>query len=318
MERGYRATVEDLLSRLPARPDAFAHRVVHGGEHFVDSVLVDHPALQALRQVTSLAPRHNGPALEGIEATMPAGVPLVAAFDTAFHRTLPEVAWRYALPDSAGVRRYGFHGWSHRFVAERYAELAGSPEPTIVTLHLGGGCSAAAIRRGVSVDTSMGHTPLEGLVMGTRAGDLDPGVLLHLLRNGMSLDGLVRLLNHEAGLLGLAGTSDMRELLRRSDPAAELAVELFCYRARKYVGAFLAVLEGAEAVVFTGGIGERSPEIRRRICERLAWAGLELDEERNKAGGGRISTDDSPLAGYAIATDEERLIAREAARLLGW
>src|SRR5258705_461446 len=191
---------------------------------------------------------HNGPALEGMEATLDSGVPLVAALDTAYHATLPPRAWRYALPEIAGVRRYGFHGWSHRYVTERYAALTGSSEPTIVTLHLGGGCSAAAILRGRSVDTSMGYSPLEGLVMGTRAGDLDPGILTHLLYSGTSLPELDHLLQHEAGLKALAGTADVRELLGRDDAAAELALELFCYRIQKCVGAYLAALEGGAPV----------------------------------------------------------------------
>jgi acetate kinase len=316
LEGGYRAAVERALAALPAGPDAIAHRVVHGGEQFGDTVLIDDRVLALIRELSPLAPLHNGPALEGIEATRGLGVPLVAAFDTAFHHTLPEPARRYALPELPGIRRYGFHGWSHRWVTQRYAELAGSPEPTIVTLHLGGGCSAAAIRRGRSVDTSMGYSPLEGLVMASRAGDLDPGILTHLLDEGMSPERLERLLNAESGLLGLAGTRDMRELLGRQDAAAELAIEIFCYRIRKYVGAYLAVLEGAEAIVFTGGIGENAPEIRRRVCEGFGWAGLTLDPARNARGDGLLSADGSGLAAYAIRTDEERAIAREAVRLL--
>jgi acetate kinase len=177
---------------------------------------------------------------------------LVAAFDTAFHRTLPQRAWRYALPELPGVRRYGFHGWSHRSVTERYAELSGNPLPTIVTLHLRSGCSAAAIQRGQSIDTSMGYTPLEGLVMGTRPGNLDPGILTHLLQQGMTLDRLRRLLHQESGLQGLAGSQDMRELLRRDDEKAVAALEIFCYRILKYVGACLTILGGAEAIVIYG------------------------------------------------------------------
>jgi acetate kinase len=316
IESGYRATVEQVMDGLPAKPGVIAHRVVHGGGRLPEVVLIDRPVLRVLREVTPLAPLHNGPALEGIEATLGAGVPLVAALDTAFHADLPPRAWRYAIPERAGVRRYGFHGWSHRYVSERYAALAGSPEPTIVTLHLGGGCSAAAIRRGRSVDTSMGYSPLEGLVMGTRAGDLDPEILIHLLREGMSLAQLELMLNHEAGLKALAGTADVRELLRRGDPAAELALDIFCYRIRKYVGAYLAVLEGAEAIVFTGGIGENAPEIRRRVSEGLAWAGLTLDLARNGRNELRISAGGSRLAAYAIPTDEELLIARETLRLM--
>jgi acetate kinase len=313
---GYRAAVQQALAALPAPADVIAHRVVHDGGRLPDVVRIDSQVLRVLREVTPLAPMHNGPALEGIEAALGSGVPLVAAMDTAFHATLPPRAWRYALPELDGVRRYGFHGWSHRYVTERYAALTGSAEPTIVTLHLGGGCSAAAILRGRSVDTSMGYSPLEGLVMGTRAGDLDAGILTHLLHEGMSLRQLEQLLQHGAGLKALAGTADVRELQGRNDPAAELALDVFCYRIQKYVGAYLAALEGAEAIVFTGGIGEHAPEIRRRVCERFAWAGLTLDVERNRRNELRLSAEGSRLGAYAIPTDEEYLIARETFRLM--
>jgi acetate kinase len=313
---GYRAAVERALGTLPSDPEVIAHRVVHGGGRLPDVVRIDQSVLRILREVTPLAPLHNGPALQGIEATLGAGVPLVAALDTAFHDTLPPRAWRYAVPELSGVRRYGFHGWSHRYVTERYAALTATSEPTIITVHLGGGCSAAAILRGRSVDTSMGYSPLEGLVMGTRAGDLDPGILTHLLHDGMSLKQLEHMLQHGAGLQALAGTADLRELQRRDDPAAELALEVFCYRIQKYIGAYLAVLEGAQAIVFTGGIGEHAPEIRRRVCERFAWAGLRLDLERNQRNELRLSTDGSPLAAFAIPTDEEHIIARETVSLL--
>jgi acetate kinase len=313
---GYRTAVARVMAALPVAPEVIAHRVVHGGGRLPEVVRIDPEVLRVLREVTPLAPLHNGPALEGIAATLDAGVPLVAALDTAFHGTLPERAWRYAIPDLAGVRRYGFHGWSHRWVTERYAAITGSPAPTIITLHLGGGCSAAAILGGRSVDTSMGYSPLEGLVMATRAGDLDPAILTHLLHGGMSLARLERMLNQEAGLTALAGTGDVRQLLARDDPAAALAIEIFCYRIRKYVGAYLAVLEGAEALVFTGGIGEHAAEVRRRVCEGFGWAGLTLEPARNRGHGPRISTDDSTLAAYVIPTDEERLIARETLRLM--
>ena len=312
----YRDAVTGALKALPDRPDAIAHRVVHGGDRFSDAVRVDVRVLNLLRELGPLAPLHNDAALEGIEATLALGVPMVAAFDTAFHHTLPEHVRRYALPELEGVRRYGFHGWSHRSVMERYSELSGNPRPTLVTLHLGSGCSAAAIRAGRSVDTSMGFTPLEGLVMGSRPGDLDPGILTHLMHQGLTLGQLRHLLNSESGLRGLAGTDDMRELLRREDEAAALAVEIFCYRALKYVGAYLTVLGGAEAIVFTGGIGERSPRIRERICRGLAWLGLDLDPARNARSEERISRAASPLGAYAIPSDEERVIAREAWRLL--
>jgi acetate kinase len=316
VEGGYRAAVERVMAALPARPDIIAHRVVHGGGHLPDVVGIDRGVLQVLREASPLAPLHNGPALEGIEATLGSGVRLVAALDTAFHASIPPRASRYAIPEVPGVRRYGFHGWSHRYVTERYAILAGSPEPTIITLHLGSGCSAAAILHGRSVDTSMGYSPLEGLVMGTRAGDLDPAILTHMLHEGMSLQQLERMLNHDAGLKALAGTADLRKLQGRDDPHAKLALDIFCYRIQKYVGAYLAVLEGAEAIVFTGGIGENAPEVRQRVCEGFGWAGLILDSEQNRRNGLRISADGSRLAAYAIPTDEERLIARETLRLM--
>ncbi len=312
----HRPVVDQALVALPVRPDVIAHRVVHGGGRLPELTRIDGRVLGILRELSPVAPLHNGPALQGIEATLGAGVPLIAALDTAFHRTLPPHAWRYPIPDFPGVRRYGFHGWSHRSVMERYSALSGSREPTIITLHLGGGCSAAAIRRGRSVDTSMGYSPLEGLVMATRAGDLDPGILTHLLRLGHSLHDLERMLNHQSGLTALAGTGDMREVLRRTDEAAGLALEVFCYRIRKCVGAYLAVLEGAEAIVFTGGIGENAAEIRRRVCEPLVWAGLRLDSARNMRNELRISSDGSPLAAYVIPTEEEGLIARETLSLL--
>lgn len=307
---GYREAVREIVRRT-GRADAVAHRVVHGGDRFVEPVRIDEPVLAELRRIAELAPLHNPPAIEGIEAARELGLPMIAVFDTAFHQTMPEVARRYAVPGSA--RRYGFHGMSHRYVTERYAELARSPEPTIVSLHLGGGCSACAVKRGRSVETSMGFTPLEGLVMGTRSGDVDPALVLRLARE-RGADEAERILNRESGLRALAGTGDMRELLARQDADARLAVDVFCHRVRKYVGAYLAVLEGAEAVVFTGGIGENSAEVRRRVCRGFEWAGLTLDESR---ADGRISTDDSRLHAWVIPTDEEKLIAREAIRLLG-
>lgn len=315
-------TVESLLRALPHQPDAIVHRVVMGGEELREPAILDEEVIAKLEAISPLAPLHNPPALEGIRAAARLGVPQIAVFDTAFFAHLPERAFRYAIPwrtapDGLPLRRFGFHGWSHRSVMERYAELTGSLAPTIITLHLGGGCSAAAIAKGRAVDTSMGMTPLEGLLMGTRAGDLDPGLLLHLTRAGLSPDEVARSLNRESGLMALAGTSDMRELLRRKDPEAALAVEMFCDRATKYVGAYLAALGGAEAVIFTGGIGENAAEIRRRICQNLGFAGLTLDEDRNQSlREGRISSQNVRLSAWVIPTREELLIAREAADLL--
>jgi acetate kinase len=255
---------------------------------------------------------------------------MVAVFDTTFHNTLPQYASHYALPQELtlkhGLRRYGYHGIAHRSMTERYAELAGaSPDSvSLITLQLGNGCSATAVRDGVSVDTSMGFTPLEGLMMGTRPGDVDPGALSYLLREaGVSAGELDDVLNHRSGLLGISGSSgDMAALLAeeaQGHPRAHDAIEMFCYRVRKYVGAYIAVLGRVDVIVFGGGIGERSPEIRRRICEPLEPLGVRLDGERNTAltgAEGRISTDESRIAAWVIPSDEERIIARDTFDLL--
>jgi len=317
VQPGDEAPIADVLAALPAPPDAVAHRVVHGGDRFTTAVRVDGGILRVLHELTPLAPLHNGPALRALEITRTLGVPIIAAFDTAFFADLPARARRYALPPIPGVHRYGFHGWSHRFVMKRLATLSGERQPTFVSLHLGSGCSAAAVRLGKPVDISMGYSPLEGLIMGTRAGDVDPGVLLHLLHEGWDAGRLGHLLHHEAGLKALAGTADMRELLSRTDAEAREAVELFCYRVVKYVGGYLAALEGnAQALIFTGGIGENAAAIRERICRSLEWAGVQLDSRRNARGEERISAEGSALHAYAIRTDEEAGIAEEALRLL--
>ena len=312
------ASLTWLLETLPQRPEVIAHRLVHGTERSGDVALITDRMLAELDADAALAPLHTVYALRLVRLAADLRLPQVAAFDGGFHATLPDHARRYPLPQLPGIHRIGFHGWSHRSAMERYAAIAASPSPSLVTVHLGGGCSAAAIRSGRSVDTSMGFTPLEGLMMGTRAGDLDPGIVLHLMRSGYTADQIEELLYHQSGLKGVAGDGDMRALLARSDETARLAVEMFCYRVRKYVGAYLAVLEGAaEAVVFTGGIGERSAEIRRRICQGLGWAGVVLDPARNLAGEERISAADSPLEVYALRPHEEALIAREALALVG-
>jgi len=312
---GPAATVRWALDTLPERPDAIVHRVVHGGERFVAPVAIDGAVIRALAELVPLAPLHNAAALEAIEATRGLDIPMLAVFDTEFFAELPPRARRYAIPSTPGIRRYGFHGWSHRSVTERCAALLGRPDPTLVSLHLGSGCSAAAIRLGRPVDVSMGYTPLEGLVMGTRPGDVDPGLLLHLVEGGVREAQLARMLHYESGLKALAGTADMRELLAREDPEAREALEIFCYRIVKYVGAYLAVLEGdAEALVFTGAIGAKSPEIRRRVCEPLGWAGVRLDPGRNAAGAERVSA--GKIAVFALPADEEGAIAAEAYKIL--
>ena len=313
--------------------EAVGHRVVHGGERFQRSVRIDDAVLRGIEDMIDLAPLHNPHNLRGVAAARAAlgtEVPHVAVFDTAFHHTIPERAYLYAIPYNLyrrhKVRRYGFHGTSHRYVAYRWRELTHvSREDTrIITLHLGNGCSACAIDHGDSVDTSMGFTPLEGLVMGTRSGDIDPAVLEYLgAKEGLSPSEIDNLLNKQSGLLGLSGlTNDMRELLAEAhendDRRARLAIDIFCYRVRKYIGAYLATLGGADAIVFAGGIGENAPEIRSQICNELGWAGVELDDAANgrMVGGaeGRITTDASRLAVWVIPTDEELLIARDTFR----
>lgn len=314
---------------------AVGHRVVHGGETFRRSVLIDEEVRRQIEDMIELAPLHNPHNLRAIHAARTVlgdGVPQAAVFDTSFHHTLPDHAYLYAIPYSLyrrhRVRRYGFHGTSHRYVAYRYRRLTGiaREDTRLVTLHLGNGCSACAIVGGDSVDTSMGFTPLEGLVMGTRSGDLDPAILDYVAaKEGMTLDEVHSLLNKHSGLLGISGlTHDMRELLAEAaendDRRARLAIQIFAYRARKYVGAYLAAIGGADAIVFTGGIGENSPEVRAAICDGLDWLGLELDAEANRdARGGaerRISSPGARLGAWVIPTDEELLIARDTVRLV--
>jgi acetate kinase len=312
---------------------AVGHRVVHGGEQFTRSVLITDEVLHGIEDMIELAPLHNPANVKGIQAARDIfglGLPQVAVFDTAFHQTLPEKAYLYAVPYQFyrrhKIRRYGFHGTSHRYVAYRYREIRGlkREETNIITLHLGNGCSAAAIRGGNSIDTSMGMTPLEGLVMGTRSGDIDPAILDYLAdKEGFSMREIEGMLNKQSGLIGISGlTNDMRELLaeanENNDRRARLAIELFCYRARKYIGAYLAAMNGADGILFTGGIGENAAEIRQRICDGLQWMGIELDTAKNEQMTGRregiISADKSRVAVYVIPTDEELLIARDTVR----
>ena len=313
---------------------AVGHRVVHGGELFKQSALIDDKVLKGIEDCIDLAPLHNPNNIKGIRAAKELfgkDIPQVAVFDTAFHQSLPEQAYLYALPYHLyrrhRIRRYGFHGTSHRYIAFRYRVLRGlTPEQTnIITLHLGNGCSAAAIKGGLSVDTSMGMTPLEGLAMGTRSGDFDPAIVSVIGRKeGMSPSEVDTLLNTQSGLLGISGlTNDMRELQaelkEHDDRRVRLAIEIFCYRARKYLGSFLASMGGADAVIFSGGIGENSPDVRARICAGMEWAGLYLDAAKNQETvgcEGKICTEGSKLLAYAIPTDEELLIARDTVRVI--
>ena len=314
--------------------EAVGHRVVHGGERFTHSTRIDESVRRELEDLIELAPLHNPHNLRGIAAARAAlgpGVPQVAIFDTAFHHSLPDVAYLYAIPYQLyrrhRVRRYGFHGTSHRYVAYRYRQLTGrTREATkVITLHLGNGASACAIDGGNSIDTSMGFTPLEGLVMGTRSGDIDPAILDFVSgKEGLTLHELDSMLNKQSGLLGLSGlTADMRELLaeeaEHDDRRARLAIEMFCYRVKKYLGAYLAAMNGADAIVFAGGIGENSPEVRGRICAGLDWLGVAVDPAKNAAitgTEGRIDRDGSRLELWVIPTDEELLIARDTWRVV--
>ena len=314
--------------------NAVGHRVVHGGEMFKESARIDDRVMKGIEDCIDLAPLHNPNNIKGIQAARQLfgdDVPQVAVFDTSFHHSLPEQAYLYAIPYHLyrrhRIRRYGFHGTSHRYVAFRYRALRGltREQTNIITLHLGNGCSAAAISAGSPVDTSMGMTPLEGLVMGTRSGDLDPAIIGIVARKeGLSEFEVDTLLNTQSGLLGISGlTNDMRELQaelkEHDDRRVRLSMEIFCYRARKYIGAYLAAMGGADAVVFTGGIGENSPDVRARICAGMEWSGLRLDLAKNQETVGRegeISTDDATLLAYAIPTDEELLIARDTVQVI--
>ncbi len=317
-----------------AEINAVGHRVVHGGELFSESVVITDAVMNGIQDCIDLAPLHNPNNIAGILATRAAlgeKVPQVAVFDTAFHHRIPEHAYLYAIPyhfyQRYRIRRYGFHGTSHRYVAYRYRALLQltREETNVITFHLGNGCSAAAIRAGYPIDTSMGMTPLEGLVMGTRSGDLDPAIVNVIAsKEGLPLSEVEGLLNTQSGLLGISGlTNDMRKLQEEAtnsgDRRVRLAIEVFCYRARKYIGAYLAALGGANAIVFTGGIGENSPGIRASICEGLEWAGLALDNEANQRTIGieaLISNKESRLAAYVIPADEELLIARDTVRCI--
>jgi acetate kinase len=330
------ASPESGVSEIQSAADiqAVGHRVVHGGEAFTDSVLITPEVIAGIENCIDLAPLHNPGNLMGIRAIrelLGPQVPQVAVFDTAFHHSLAERAYLYAIPYHFylryRIRRYGFHGISHRYMGYRYRTIRNlqREQTNIISLHLGNGCSAAAIRAGRSVDTSMGMTPLEGLVMGTRSGDLDPAILGYIgAKEGLSPHEVETLLNKQSGLLGISGlTHDMRDLLaevaKHGDRRAQLAVDIFCYRARKYIGAFLAAMGGADAIVFTGGIGENSPDVRANICTGLEWAGLTLDDEKNRRTigvEGAITRDGSRLAAYVIPTDEELLIARDTARCI--
>jgi acetate kinase len=311
---------------------AVGHRIVHGGERFAKSMLIDAKVVRQIEDCSELAPLHNPHNLRGYRAAVQVlpDVPHAAVFDTAFHQTLPQRAFLYALPavlyKRHGIRRYGFHGTSHRYVAWRAVSLLGRPKEQLrlVTCHLGNGASLAAIEGGRSIDTSMGFTPLEGLVMGTRCGDLDPSLVLYLMHKEQINDHqATTMLNKHSGLYGLSGISnDMAELLAeeaKGNERAALAIDVFCYRLRKYIASYVGVLGGADAVIFTGGIGENAPAIRKRAVEKLDFMGITIDDAKNAAGVGseaEISSDGSRCKVLVVPTNEELIIARDTLRLI--
>lgn len=328
-----RLVVEHTELKAVNTIDAIGHRVVHGGERFKASVRITPEVLEGIEDCVRLAPLHNPANLKGIRAAQRLfgeGLPQVAVFDTAFHATMPESAYLYGIPYPLyrrhGIRRYGFHGTSHRYVAYRYRRLHGLEKEgvNIISVHLGNGCSACAIKNGESIDTSMGMTPLEGLLMGTRAGDVDASIGEFLMQTeGMSAQEVDSLLNKASGLLGLSGLSgDMRDLLaeraENQDRRAGLAIDIFCRRVKKYLGSYLAVMGGADAIVFTGGIGQNAWEVREQICQGLEFFGLQLDGEKNRGltgdAEGCLSVEGSRLPVWTIPTNEELLIARDTVR----
>ncbi|MBE3133579.1 MAG: acetate kinase [Acidobacteria bacterium] len=314
---------------------AVGHRVVHGEERFKRSIRIDGDVIAGIQDCIDLAPLHNPANLKGIYAARELfgpNIPQVAIFDTSFHSTMPDTSYLYAIPYQLyrrfKIRKYGFHGTSHRYIAYRYRKLAGKTrdDTNIITLHLGNGCSACAIKGGKSIDTSMGMTPLEGLMMGTRCGDIDATVIEYLMhKEGSGLDEVFSVLNKRSGLLGISGlTNDMRDLLvemeEHQDRRAILAIDMFCSRVKKYLGAYLAEMNGADAICFSGGIGENAAEVRRRVLVGLDWLGIELDDALNRtAYGGKemlISTKKSRVPVYVIPTNEELILARDTVRVV--
>lgn len=311
---------------------AVGHRIVHGGTHFFDSVMVNEDVMQNLRDTFSIAPVHNPHHYAGIEACekLLPGAPEVVVFDTAFHQSMPDYAYMYGLPynfyEKHQVRRYGFHGTSHKYVAQRAAKMMGRPieELKLITCHLGNGASIAAVDKGRSIDTSMGFTPLEGLVMGTRCGDIDPAIIVHLMgRETVTAESLNTLMNKKSGLYGISGlTGDMRTILKAMASGSErarLAFNVFCYRIKKYISSYYGVLNGADGIVFTAGVGENSPTVREQSCANLDRLGIRIDPGLNNAASSSerfISPEDVPVKAMVIPTNEELMIARETVRIL--
>lgn len=304
---------------------AIGHRVVHGGSHFKEPVLITKEVKSKIKDLFSLAPLHNPANLEGIEVAekvFPDALQ-VAVFDTAFHQSIPEKAYRYAiskkLADNEGIRLYGFHGTSHQYVSQQAAGYLNNPSAKMVVLHLGNGCSATAIKNGRSIDHSLGFGPLSGLVMGTRSGDIDPSIILYLLKKGYTEKSLSDLLNRQSGMLGLTGESDLREIIRKNDegdPDCQLALELNTYRIKKYIGAYSAAMNGLDALVFTAGIGENSALIRAMVCKEMEFLGIEFDHTRNENGSVEIQAEHSRVKVLVIPTNEELEIARQTNQML--
>lgn len=327
-KKGYEKAIYSILKILEKKKikiDAIGHRVVHGGE-IENSSVINREVLSKIKKYAEFAPLHNIPEIEGIEVCKKIfqGVKQVAVFDTAFHQTMPEHSYIYAIPykfyEKYGIRRYGFHGTSHHYVAVEAAKVLKKKIANlkIITCHLGNGASIAAINRGKVVDTSMGFTPLEGLVMGTRCGDLDPAIVLYLIKDRkMKVDDVNEMLNKKSGLLGISGvSSDVRDLIKSKSKRARLALDVFCYRITKYIGAYSAAMNGVDVVVFTAGIGEQAYYLRSRILGNFDYLGLKLDNKKNRRNSLIITKTNSKVTGMVIPTNEELMIAKEVARIL--
>jgi acetate kinase len=328
----YLLNSENGIISSPSDIKAVGHRVVHGGEMFKDSVLIDEDVTEAIQQAFDLAPLHNPPNLKGIQAAKEAlpDVPHVAVFDTAFHHSLPAHAYLYGIPNRLyrryKIRRYGFHGTSHYYVSRQYYKLIDKPvnDTKVITCHLGNGASIAAIDGGKSIDTSMGFTPLSGIVMGTRSGDLDPSILFYIMeKEELTLNNLHALLNRHSGLLGLSGyASDMRDLISeaaKGDRRCQQAIDVFCYKIKQYVGSYIASMNGCDAIIFTAGIGENSPLIRKQSLQNMDYLGIEIDDKLNEnAERGtiqKISAKNSKIEVYVVPTNEELVIAIDTAKI---
>ena len=324
------ALLSDVEVGVIQHPDEImvvGHRVVHGGENFTQATLITPPVKEKIKSYFPLAPLHtiNYACIEIAEQTFP-NAKQVAVFDTAFHQTMPEYAFRYAIPEALyrdeGIRVYGFHGTSHKYVSGKAAAWLAKPDAKLISVHLGNGCSITAIQNGKSLDTSMGFSPLAGLVMGTRSGDVDPAVIFYLIDKGYRPDQVNTLLNKQSGMAGLTGFSDMRDVRKlrdEGDPTAELATELYAYRVKKYIGAYVAVLNGLDAVIFTAGVGEHDSDMRARICQHLGYLGIHLDSDKNAAvssGIQEINSVESPVKILVVPTNEELEIAQQSFSLL--